>query len=38
MPVEHPYIIIGQLASLIYFFIFLVLMPVTGWAENKALE
>nr|BAM74939.1 cytochrome b [Nannobrachium ritteri] len=38
MPVEHPFVIIGQLASVIYFGIFLVLAPVAGWAENKALE
>nr|YP_783973.1 cytochrome b [Galaxiella nigrostriata]BAF34215.1 cytochrome b [Galaxiella nigrostriata] len=37
MPVENPYIIIGQVASIIYFMIFLVLVPLTGWAENKAL-
>nr|ACP40565.1 cytochrome b [Thymallus arcticus] len=38
MPVEHPFIIIGQVASVIYFTIFLVLAPLAGWAENKALE
>ena len=38
MPVEHPYIIIGQVASLIYFSLFLVIIPATGWMENKALE
>nr|YP_010745269.1 cytochrome b [Heminoemacheilus parva]WET58825.1 cytochrome b [Heminoemacheilus parva] len=38
MPVEHPFIIIGQIASLLYFALFLVLMPLAGWLENKALE
>nr|BAB70065.1 cytochrome b [Neoscopelus microchir] len=42
MPVEHPFVIpfviIGQIASFIYFSLFLVLAPLAGWVENKALE
>nr|WNH24419.1 cytochrome b [Diaphus anderseni] len=38
MPVEHPFVIIGQVASAVYFGIFLVFAPMAGWAENKALE
>uniref|UniRef100_C6SNV8 Cytochrome b n=2 Tax=Catostomidae TaxID=7968 RepID=C6SNV8_MOXCO len=38
MPVEHPFIIIGQIASTLYFTLFLALIPLAGWLENKALE
>nr|YP_010028674.1 cytochrome b [Solegnathus spinosissimus]QOS49048.1 cytochrome b [Solegnathus spinosissimus] len=38
MPVEPPYIVIGQVASIIYFLIFLILVPAAGWAENKMLK
>nr|YP_010957522.1 cytochrome b [Conger oceanicus]WMY90849.1 cytochrome b [Conger oceanicus] len=38
MPVEHPFIIIGQVASLFYFSLFLVLNPLAGWMENKMLK
>nr|AAQ08469.1 cytochrome b [Trichopodus leerii] len=37
MPVEDPYIIIGQIASLLYFALFLMIMPLMGWLEDKIL-
>nr|WNH17771.1 cytochrome b [Bathygobius coalitus] len=37
MPVEDPYIVIGQIASVLYFSIFLGLFPAAGWLENKLL-
>nr|YP_009472998.1 cytochrome b [Scaphiopus holbrookii]ASV64484.1 cytochrome b [Scaphiopus holbrookii] len=37
-PVEDPYIFIGQMASIIYFTIFLALIPACGWLENKLLN
>nr|WNH36947.1 cytochrome b [Coryphaenoides leptolepis] len=38
MPVEHPFTLIGQMASVLYFLLFLVLFPLAGLAENKALK
>nr|AAR16703.1 cytochrome b [Melloria quoyi] len=37
-PVEHPFIIIGQVASFSYFTIILVLFPIASVLENKMLN
>lgn len=38
MPVEDPYIIIGQIASLYYFFYFLIILPFLGSVEKFLLN
>jgi len=37
-PVEEPYIIIGQISSILYFLIFLVVLPLTATIENYIKE
>ena len=36
-PVEEPFILVGQLASIFYFSYFLVLTPLLGYLENRLL-
>nr|AIY51018.1 cytochrome b [Noturus phaeus]AIY51019.1 cytochrome b [Noturus phaeus]AIY51020.1 cytochrome b [Noturus phaeus]AIY51021.1 cytochrome b [Noturus phaeus]AIY51022.1 cytochrome b [Noturus phaeus] len=38
MPVEHPFIVIGQIASVLYFSLFLIFNPLMGWLENKIIN
>nr|YP_009112277.1 cytochrome b [Oedalechilus labiosus]AIY61262.1 cytochrome b [Oedalechilus labiosus] len=37
MPVEPLYLILGQVASVLYFLLILVFMPLSSWFENKVV-
>jgi ubiquinol-cytochrome c reductase cytochrome b subunit len=37
-PVEEPWVIVGQIASVFYFAYFLVFTPLIGILENKLLK
>nr|YP_009316474.1 cytochrome b [Halaelurus buergeri]AOV83441.1 cytochrome b [Halaelurus buergeri] len=37
-PVEQPFIMVGQLASVSYFSLFLIITPMTAWWENKIIN
>nr|YP_009003560.1 cytochrome b [Luetkenotyphlus brasiliensis]AGZ19045.1 cytochrome b [Luetkenotyphlus brasiliensis] len=37
-PVEDPFIMIGQLASILYFSLFILISPTVGYLENKMLN
>nr|ANH55792.1 cytochrome b [Grandisonia larvata] len=37
-PVEDPFIMIGQIASILYFTMFILILPLTGLLENKMLN
>nr|YP_009058590.1 cytochrome b [Carcharhinus macloti]AIM46156.1 cytochrome b [Carcharhinus macloti] len=37
-PVEQPFIMVGQIASISYFSLFLIIMPFISWWENKILS
>nr|QOL12222.1 cytochrome b [Chimaera sp. JHL-2020] len=37
-PVESPFTLVGQISSILYFSLFLLIFPLTGWLENKLLN
>jgi quinol-cytochrome oxidoreductase complex cytochrome b subunit len=38
LPVEEPFILVGQIATVIYFLYFLIITPLLGIIENKLLN